>query len=95
LVDGRSDFHIGNKLHGEILDISINMAINQMTMALKNFLRIDPNAKLRQMGVDVMAMNYHLTGISIWSFLKHLIVLTNLLRELVGDICKRGVEYLL
>jgi hypothetical protein len=66
-----------------------------MTMALNNFLRIHPNAKLRQVGVDVMAMNHHFTGISIWSFLEHLIVLTILLRELVGDIFKRGGEYLL
>jgi hypothetical protein len=95
LVDGRSDIHIGNKLHGKLPDISINTAINLMTMALNNFLRIHPNAKLRQMGVDVMAMNHHFTGISIWSFLEHLIVLTILLRELVGDIFKRGGEYLL
>jgi hypothetical protein len=56
------DIHIGDKLHGELPDISINTAINLMTMALKNFLRIHPNEKLRQMGVDVMAMNHHLTG---------------------------------
>jgi hypothetical protein len=61
-----------------------------MTMALKNFLRIHPNAKLRQMGIDVMAMNHHLKGIIMRSFLKHRIVLTILLRELVGDIFKRG-----
>jgi hypothetical protein len=61
-----------------------------MTVALKNFLKIHQNAKPCQLWVDVLAMSHNLTGISIWSFLEHLIVLTNLLREQVGDIFKRG-----
>jgi hypothetical protein len=87
---------MGNKLHGELLDISIYTAINLMTVALNNFLRIHPNAKPCQIWVDVMAMSHNLTGISIWSFLEHLIILSKLLCELVGDIFKRGgEEYLL
>jgi hypothetical protein len=81
LIDGRSDFHIGNKLHGELLDISIYTAIHLMTISLKNFLRIHPNEKLHQMWVDVMAMHHHLTRISIWSFLEHPTTLTILLRS--------------
>jgi hypothetical protein len=81
LVDGRSDYHIGNKLHGELLHIIIYTAIHLMTISLKNFLIIYPNEKLRQIWVDVMAMNHYLTGISIWSFLEHLMTLTILLRS--------------
>jgi hypothetical protein len=60
-----------NYLHG----------INLMTITLKNFLGIDSNEKPCQIWVDLMVMSHNLTGISIWSFLEHHMILTILLWE--------------